>query len=236
MNKDKSEYDNSLSGSKIAVLVESKYISEEIEAYRSRFEALGASVDFVSRLFYNDTDLDDPNWQPPVFYSDVDPNGKNPLAAPTTLSITDKNKDFSQLNLEDYAAVIMSANYVSVRLRYSDENLSSPNARSLVKSPPAVKFLAGAMQKKNIVKGVLCHGLWMLTPHPEILKGRHVTCHKVVMADIINAGAEIVFDQDEGGLYSPKKVVVDDDLITGYSKNELTPFIDSIIETIVKRI
>ena len=41
-----------LDGKKVAIIVESKYIPEEIEAYRTEFSALGAEVELVSRLWY----------------------------------------------------------------------------------------------------------------------------------------------------------------------------------------
>ena len=41
-----------LVGKKIAVLVENKFIPEEIEAYRQGFTMLGAQVEFVSHIWY----------------------------------------------------------------------------------------------------------------------------------------------------------------------------------------
>ena len=76
------------------------------------------------------------------------------------------------------------------------------------------------MQHKRLVKGLLCHGLWVLTPNPKLLRGRKVICHSVVMADIINCGAQIVVN--------PERVVADDDLVTGFSKHEVLPFIAAI--------
>lgn len=46
-------------------------------------------------------------------------------------------------------------------------------------------------------------------PSPELLIGRRVICHTVVLADIHNAGA--VYVPDEG------EVIVDDDLVTARS-------------------
>src|SRR5262249_35136193 len=72
---------------------------------------------------------------------------------------------------------------------------------------PAVRLFAEAMRDPGIVKGVLCHGLWILTPVPELLANRRVTCHEVVLADVVNAG----------GIYTPSDtgIVIDDDLVTG---------------------
>ena len=40
-----------LAGKKIAVLVETEFIPEEIEAYQKRFAELGATVHLMSRLW-----------------------------------------------------------------------------------------------------------------------------------------------------------------------------------------
>jgi putative intracellular protease/amidase len=76
------------------------------------------------------------------------------------------------------------------------------------------------MADKGVVKGLLCHGLWILTPNPRLLRGRKMICHSVVMADILNCGAEIVL--------TPDRVVTDEDLVTGFSKHEVLPFIAAI--------
>ena len=89
-----------------------------------------------------------------------------------------------------------------------------------MQSAPVVRFFAEAMQDKRLVKGLLCHGLWVLTPNPKLLRGRKVICHSVVMADIVNCGAQIVL--------TPERVVTDDDLVTGFSKHQALPFIAAI--------
>jgi protease I len=93
-----------------------------------------------------------------------------------------------------------------------------------VRTAPAVQFFAKAMANPKIVKGLLCHGLWLLTPMPELLKGRRVICHEVVLADIVNAGAVYV--------PSPTNIVVDGDLVTGRSGHDVHAFIDAIVHQI----
>lgn len=222
---------NPLRGKKIAVIVENKFIPEEIEAYRSCFSLLGATVDFISRIWYGDYKPGNPCWKSPVFYSDVDPIDQQPWQGPEVVNIPDNN-DITRINLDEYAAVIISANYVSVRLRYHDDpNITDP--RELVQSAPMVRFFAEAMSRPGLVKGALCHGLWILTPNPQLLKGRQVTCHTVVMADILNCGAEVIFEDIGDGKKAPAKVVVNGDLVTGFSKHEVIPFIDAIAACIM---
>ncbi|MEH1878550.1 DJ-1/PfpI family protein [Nostoc sp.] len=197
----------SLGGKKIAVLLESEFIPEEIDAYQKRFSELKATVHLMSRLW------DQPRVR---FFSDEDTGN-----TPRTIDV---DIDFQNVDVNDYAAVIMSANYTSVRLRYFEPPTGQPISAEQVRTSPAVQFYAKAMANPKIIKGALCHGLWIVTPIPELLKGRQVICHEVVLADIINAGA--VYTR------SPTGVVVDGDLVTGRSKHEVEPFIDAITEQI----
>src|SRR5215472_16084505 len=61
------------------------------------------------------------------------------------------------------------------------------------------------MRKPRVI-GALCHGLWILTPSPDMLKGRTVLCSLVVLAGILNCGANAVMNL---------KVVVDNELVNG---------------------
>lgn len=200
---------NRLKGKKVAVLVETEYIHDEIEHYRNVFAEKGAQVDFMANLwgkksqkFICDiTDPDQPQDHIHTMTCDIDVDSRNP---------------------NDYAIILVAANYVACRLR------EIPPMRSLgsvehLKTPPAVRFFAAAMLNKNIVKGALCHGLWLLTPVPELLRGRRVICHTVVLADIHNAGG--VFEPD------PSHVVVDDDLVTARSAGDLGAYTKALLET-----
>mgnify|MGYP000885631035 FL=1 len=201
-----------LEGKKIAVLVESQYVPGEIEAYRYGFGALGAEVHFMSRLWGNER---------LTFVGEVEQTGQTPQTLEVSI-------DFQSVKLEDYAAVIMAANYTSVRLRYFAPPEGQPVSPEMVRTAPAVEFFARAMQNPRIVKGPLCHGLWILTPNPELLKGRKVICHEVVLADVLNCGAIYVpQDAQNGG------VVVDGDLVTGRSWHEVEPFIQAVARLIL---
>lgn len=222
-----------LEGKKIGVIVESKFIPEEIQAYQDCFTMLGAEVKLLSRIYYGDYRPGNPYWKPPLFIADVDPSDQEPWQGPQTITVPDEN-DISNVNLDEYSAIIMTANYVSVRLRYPDDaTISDP--LELVRSAPVPRFFADAMKRPQLVKGALCHGLWILTPYRELLNKRRVTCHTVVMADILNAGADVVFEKTDGGRMQPSRVVVDRDLVTGFSKHEVIPFIQAITEKIIEK-
>ncbi len=192
-----------LQGKRIAVLIENLFIKEEIDAYVSYFgDQMGAQVDLVTRLWDSKA----------IFYSDeisdLGTDRQGHAFKSVDLPYREIRKSFDQADLSGYAAVLMAANYTSVRLRYFEgaEQGARPS------DAPAVKFFAQAMRTPTIVKGALCHGLWILTPMPELLRGRRVICHEVVEADITNAGA--IVQRPLTG------VVVDGDLVTGHSKKE----------------
>lgn len=214
--------DMPLSGKKIAVIIDNLYIAEEIDAYLEHFGRMGAEVELVTRMW----------GQPKRVYfsdeiSDLEPDRAGKIPTSVEVKHITVKIDVDSVKPSDYAAVLMAANYTSVRLRMFDRaHAASPD------TAPAVRFFAAAMRSPTVVKGALCHGLWILAPVPELLRGRHVTCHEVVHADIANAGALIHTD----------KVVKDGDLVTGHSKHEATvptdadgipPYIQAVADQII---
>lgn len=201
--------DKSLKGKKVAVLVETEYIPEEVNYYQTFFSQKGAQVDFLTQL-----------WGKPerVLVSDVDSEDK-------LLQRMVVKKEVADANPNDYAIVLCAANYVACRLREIPPmgSLADP---SLVRSPAAVRFMAGAMMNPQIVKGALCHALWILTPVPELLKDRKVICHTVVLADVLNAGGIYIPD--------PMHVVVDRDLVTARSAADLELYTETLLATYYK--
>jgi protease I len=205
-----------LKGRKIAVLVENMFIPGEIDAYRRGFSDRGAEVHLMSNLW---------GQEKLTFVSTVDQVEVNLEETRKRLQLLDVSIDFQTVNVHDYAAVIMAASYASVRLRYFEPPRGVPIRPEMARTAPAVKFFAEAMRDLCIVKGALCHALWLLTPTPEHLAGRKVICNEVVLADIANAGA----------IYTPSanNVVVDRDLVTGRAWHDVSPYIDAIAEQIV---
>jgi protease I len=95
-----------------------------------------------------------------------------------------------------YDAIIVPSFMVSDRLRYS-ENLPNP--------APAVEFIKRAFAEPDIIKGIICHGMWLISPVPELVRGRPVVAHPNLYGDVVNMGA----------IYTDQDVVVDGDLVTG---------------------
>ena len=199
-----------LQGKKIALLLETEYIYDELTYYQERVAELGGELHVLSYLwgensktFVNDCD----RWDAPI----------------TSMQATTVERCVTKADVTDYAAVLCAANYVAVRLREIPP-MGAIGSSATITTAPAVAFFAEAMRHPDIVKGCLCHALWILTPNPQLLRGRHVICHTVVLADILNAGATFVDSGDH--------VVVDKDLVTGRSFADVKPYFEAIVANI----
>jgi protease I len=162
---------------KVAILIESDFYENEIYYYQFRFAEEGIEVHFLSRLWGN----------PGITF-----NGHE-LRAP--LYCSESFENMSDEELKSYSAIIVPAGMVSDRLRYTED---------VNKMPPACEFLKRAFAEKSIVKGVICHGLWLLSPISEVVKGRRMTVHNNLLGDAKNYGVDYV-DED---------CVVDGDLVS----------------------
>jgi protease I len=167
-----------LRGKKVAVLIESDFYEKEIFYYEHRFPEDGIELHFLSRL-----------WGQPslTFYG-------HEQHYPFQCQESFENVDDSQLR--SFAAVIVPSGMVADRLRYTED---------VNKVPPATEFLRRAFQEKSILKGIICHGMWLAAPMPELVRGRNVVVHNNLIGDARAYGANYV-NQD---------VVVDGDLVTG---------------------
>lgn len=198
-----------LQGARVAVLTETEFIPFEMDYYRDHFAEMGATVDFATNLW---------GAAQRELVADV-----TTPTMPATMKVT---LDVAYMRAADYDIVLQAANYTAVRLREIPP-IGSHGSVAEARDVPAVRFFADAMADKRIVKGALCHGLWILTPRPELLRGRRVICHTVVLADIANAGATYVANQGE--------VIVDDDLVTGRSSKNIPEYVEAIATLAAQR-
>lgn len=206
-----------LGGKKIALIVESQYIPGELKTYQEYFGNNGAEVHLISRLWGNRSTR---------FYSTIEPGVQD------TLEWIEVTRDFNDVHVEDYAAVVVAANYVSVRLRWNEkDDVTADNADERTQEVPAVALLRKAMRNPSIIKGLPCHALWLLTPTPSLLTGRNVLCNKVVLSDVLNAGG--VYTRCPSGTPEEKRVVVDVDLVTSDSWHASAEMARQITELIV---
>jgi len=145
-------------------------------------------VDFVSHLWGN---------LKLRFYSTVEP------VVVDELQWLEVGIEVDDVKPSDYAAIIAAANYTTVRLRSVASPPPGADPREQVRNAPAVRFFREAMLDRRIVKGAPCHALWLLTSTPEVLRGRRVICNTVVLADVLDAGAEYV--PSEPGTRNPSR-------------------------------
>lgn len=182
-----------LQDKKIAILMESDFYEKEIFYYEHRFPEDNIEPHFMTRLWGQD------------HLTFTGHEYKIPF---------DCYKSFESVDdetLKKYSAVIIPAGMVSDRLRYTED---------VNKIPPATEFIKRAFAEKNIIKGIICHGMWLISPAPELVRGRKVVVHNNLIGDAKNMGA-IYVDQD---------VVVDDDLVTARTGGHCHLFARKIIE------
>jgi len=183
---------------KIGILIESDFYENEIFYYQLRFKEENIEVHFLSRL-----------WE----QKGIEFQGHE-FKAP--LYCSESFEDLSDSEIKSYSAFIVPAGMVADRLRYTED---------VTQIPPASKFLKKIFTDKNIIKGIICHGLWLVSPIAEVIKGRKVVAHNNLIGDVKNYGA----------IYVDKDVVVDGDLITARTGGHCSLFAKEIINQINKR-
>ncbi|GAB3277765.1 type 1 glutamine amidotransferase domain-containing protein [Larkinella harenae] len=182
-----------LSGKKIGILLESDYYENEIFYYKYRFPEEGAELHFLTRLW----------GQERITFQGHE--YRAPMECWESFeSITDEE-------LRSYSAIIVPSGMVSDRLRYTED---------VDKIPPATAFLQRVFAEKTILKGIICHGLWLVAPATELVAGRRLVCHNNLIGDAKAYGAH----------YTNEDVVVDGDLVTGRSGGHAHLFARKIIE------
>jgi protease I len=186
-----------LAGRKVAILMESDYYEPEIFYYQRRFAEEGAQVDFLTRLWGN---------------SEITFTGHE-YRAPFT--VRGSVEGISDDELRSYAAMIVPSGIVSDRLRYSEDvNVLSP----------ATDLMRRAFAEPGVLKGIICHGMWLMAAVPELIRGRPVVAHNNLIGDVRNMGAKYV-DED---------VVVDGDLVTGRTGQHAHLFARQIIDLLAE--
>ena len=157
-----------LQGKKVGVLIESDFYEEEIFYYKHRFPEEGIELQFLSRLW----------GQPYLTFKGHE------FQAP--FECHKSFEGISDEELRGFSAIIVPSAIVSDRLRYTED---------INKLPPAVDFLKRAFAQPDIIKGIICHGMWLVSPVPELVRGRNVVSHINLHGDVKNMGANYT-DQD----------------------------------------
>jgi protease I len=187
-----------LKGRKIGILLEGDFYEKEIFYYQFRFAEEGAEIHFLTRLWGNKT----------LTFSGHE--FKVPFAC------SESFENMSDEELGSYAAVLVPAGYVADKLRYTDD---------VLKLPPATEFMKRAFADKSILKGIICHGMWLMAPAAEVVRGRRAVVHNNLLGDAKNMGLA----------YVNEDVVVDGDLVTGRTGGHCHLFARKIIELLAER-
>lgn len=182
-----------LEGKKVGVLIESDFYEEEIFYYKHRFPEEGIEPHFLTNLW-----------------------GQSYLTFKGhehhyPLEVHESFMEMSDEELRSYAAIIVPSGMVSDRLRWTDD---------VSVLPPAVQFLKRAFAEEQVIKGIICHGMWLVASIPEVVKGRKVVAHNNLYGDVVNMGA----------VYTNQDVVVDGDLVTGRTGGHCHLFARKIID------
>jgi deglycase len=187
-----------LDGRRIGVLIESDFYEKEIFYYQRRFAEEGAEVHFLSRLWKNES---------------ITFRGHE-YQAPFTCA--ESFEDLTDHDLRAFAALIVPSGMVADRLRYTED---------IRRLPPATEFMRRAFGHPHIVKGIICHGLWLLAPVPELVRGRRIVVHNNLLGDARNMQAR----------YTDQDVVVDGDLITARTGDHCHLLARNIIEVLAAK-
>ncbi|MBI5787744.1 MAG: DJ-1/PfpI family protein [Candidatus Schekmanbacteria bacterium] len=182
-----------LSNKKIAVLFESDFYENEIFYYKFRFQEEGIDLRFLTRLWGQER---------LTFYGH---EHKIPMECGESF------ENISDEQLKTFSAIIVPSGIVADRLRYTE---------TVGKLPPACEFMRRAFQEKSIIKGIICHGMWLMSPIIEVVRGRRVVVHNNLIGDAKNYGLQYI-DQD---------VVVDQDLVTARTGNHCYLLAQTIIK------
>lgn len=182
---------------KIGILFESDFYENEIFYYQLRFPEEGAEVHFLTRMW---------NQEQLTFHGH---EYKVPMNC---------NKSFENMSDEEltgYDAIIIPSGMVSDRLRYTED---------VHAVPPASEFMRRAFEDKSILKGIICHGLWLMSPVSDLVEGRRMVVHNNLISDARNYGVTYV-DED---------VVVDRDLVSARSGGHCHLFARRIIDMLAE--
>lgn len=187
-----------LSGARVAILMESDFYEPEIFYYQRRFAEEEIEVDLLTRLW----------GQERITFTGHE--YRAPLTVDRSL------EGLSDDELRAYDAVIVPSGMVADRLRFSEK----PRDLS-----PATELMRRAFAMPEVLKGIICHGMWLLAKAPELVRGRPVTCHNNLVGDVLNMGAD----------YRDQDVVLDGDLVTGRSGAHAHLFARALIGELARR-
>ena len=187
---------------KIGVLVEEHFDETEYLRFNEFFPTNGYEVEYFSHLWN----------QPSLTFK-----GNDHMAEVTVI------KEVKDVNLNDYAGIILIGGYAMDRLRYQVQVTPGQPNRS-----PAVEFLrkvVEAMDRNELKIGTICHSLWLFCADPALLEGRKVTCAHNIICDVENAGGTVIYENGETA-----ETYVDRNLISGHHPGVVEEFMQIFLQ------
>jgi putative intracellular protease/amidase len=188
----------------IGVLIEEHFDAYEFIRFNEILPAHGFQVEYLSHLW----------GQPSLRF------GSNPENGQITQHVT-VTAEVNKADVADYKAILLIGGYAMDRLRYQ-----ATIRKGQKNQAPAVNFLRRALAA-NVPIGTICHALWLFCADPDLLRGRRVTCAHNIVADVENAGAELVYGAD-----GTADVVVDGDLISARHPECVDAFLAAVVQAI----
>ena len=185
-------------GKKVGILIEGDFYEKEIFYYEHRFAEEGIEVHWLSRL-WGQSSL--------TFLG-------HEYRAP--FECHESFEGMTDEELRSYDAIIVPSGMVSDRLRYTQD---------VNQLAPATAFVKRAFAEQAILKGIICHGMWLIATAPELVRGRPVVVHNNLVGDARNMGA----------IYTDQDVVVDGDLVTSRTGGHCHLFARKIIDLLAER-
>ena len=168
----------------------------------------GKQIAILAEDMYEDLEL----WYP--YYRLVEEGAKVKIIGPEVRIYQSKHgypvqADFAanEVNVDEFDGVVIPGGFAPDRLRRY----------------PAVLDLVRDMFKKGGVIASICHGAWVLIS-AGIIKGKRATCVSAIKDDLINAGA----------IYLDQEVVIDGNLVTSRTPQDLPAYLPAIITAFKK--
>jgi len=164
----------------------------------------GMKIAILVEDFYNELEL----WYP--YYRLLEEGAEVMLVGPAAKVYESKHglpaeADLSaaEVKADDFQGIIVPGGYAPDKLR---------------RYPKILDLVREVFENGGIVASI-CHGPWVLIS-TNILKGKKTTGFNSIKDDLVNAGA----------IYLDKEVVVDNNLITSRTPQDLPAFLPAIIE------
>jgi putative intracellular protease/amidase len=192
---------------RIGVLIEEHFDQTEFRKFNQFFPSRGYQVEYLSHLWGN---------------SELR-FGSNPDAGVVEDHVV-VTAEIEKVSPSDYKGVILIGAYATDRLRYQTKPVKGqPN------QAPAVRFLRRALATEGLKVGTICHSLWLFCADRSLLEGRRVTCAHNIVCDVINAGGEVVYDEN-----GTAELVIDGDLISAKHPGIVDRFNEAFLAEIEK--